>query len=395
MVETQRINRLRGPITRVCVDDVEIVARRIGGGGDHGSGVTRGADRGEPATHVLTDPFVDARGVGGRDGVSRAISVGKDRIGGTGGRLDAVVGGQRVGGLADEERGAAAARDGAEGERNGLGSAAGEDDIRSPRAQGRRGEGLRRGGGRRGEEETTAAVADVGELDSVELGVHLRSRSPTEDQHRVRAEEIGGGVGIEGQLQGADLVRRTRGHARRAGDDGGGARVGLAHAVDVEGARTDLGQAAGAGEHRAIGGALAAVTDTQVDRVVGVIDQRHVDGRADQAADREGARGDAGVENDAARVHHVRDVDGAVGEGVRVLQQDRAVDDGGVARESVGAGEREHAVADLGEATGEAFAAAARGGAVADRASELYVIAVGVEEGRSEERDAARDRARA
>ena len=116
-------------MTRVRVDDVEIDTRRIGGGGDHGKGVTRGSDRGEPTTRVLADPFVDGRAVGARNGVSRAISVGKDRVGGTGRRPDAVRCGQGVGRLADEERGAAAASDGAEGKQGGVSAAAGDHNV--------------------------------------------------------------------------------------------------------------------------------------------------------------------------------------------------------------------------------------------------------------------------
>ena len=393
VVETQRVDRLRSPITRVRDGDVEIVTRRISGGGERGSGVTRGADRGEPTTHVLADPFVDARGVGGRDGVSRAISVGKDRAGGTGGRLDAVAGAQRIGGLGDEQRRPASARDGAEIELEGVREMARQNDVRGARADRGGGEGLRVGAQGR-EQETTAAVADVGEFGGGELECGLRSRSPTEDEHRGGRDEVGRRGGVETQLEGADLIRRAARHARRASDDGRRARVSLDDSVDVEVARTDLGQAAGTGEDRAVGRVLAAIADAQGDRIIGVIGQRHVDRGAEQAADREGARGDTGVEDDAGRVHHIRDVDAAVGQGVGVLEKDGTVDDRGISREGVGSAEGEHAVADLGQAAGEAFTRTARGGAVADRARELDVIAVGIEQDGADERDAARDGAR-
>ena len=77
-----------------------------------------------------------------------------------------------------------------------------------------------------------------------------------------------------------------------------------------------------------------------------------------------------------------------------MLQQDRTVDDRRVTREGVGGGQGKHAVADLGEAAGKAFAGAAGGGAVAERAGELDVVAVGVQQDGPDEGETARDRAR-
>ena len=78
-----------------------------------------------------------------------------------------------------------------------------------------------------------------------------------------------------------------------------------------------------------------------------------------------------------------------------MLQQDRAVDDGRAAREGVGAGQREHAGAHLGESAGEPFARTAGGGAIADRAGEFHGVAVGVEQDGAHEGDASGDGARA
>ena len=203
--------------------------------------------------------------------------------------------------------------------------------------------------------------------------------------------------------QGADLVGRTSGHAGSASDDGRRARVSLGDGVDIEDPRADLGQTADAGQDRgdlpAESGVLTAVADLQGDCVAQVIDQRNRDGgvllgTGVETADGEGARGDTGVEDDAARVHHIRVVDTAVSQGVLVLEEDRTVDDRGRSGESIGSAEGEHAVANLGQAAGEAFAGVARGRAVADRARELDVIAVGIEQDGADERDAARDGAR-
>ena len=202
----------------------------------------------------------------------------------------------------------------------------------------------------------------------------------------------------------ADLAGHAAGHARRAGDDRGRAGVSLRSGVDVKGARTDLGQATGTGQNRgdlaAESGVLAAVADPEGDGIAEVVDQRDIDGggllgTGVETADRERAGDDAGVEPEARGVHHVREGERAVGERVGMLQQDRAVDDGRAAREGVGAGQREHAGAHLGESAGEPFARAAGGGAIADRAGEFHVIAVGVEQDGAHEGDASGDGARA
>ena len=204
--------------------------------------------------------------------------------------------------------------------------------------------------------------------------------------------------------QGADLVGRTAGHAGSASDDGRRARVSLRSGVDVEDARTDFGQTADARQDRsdlpAESGGLTAVADLQGDRVAEVIDQRNRDGgvllgTGVETADGEGARSDARIEDDASRRHHVRVVDTAVSQGVLVLKENRTVDDRGRSGESIGAGKGQHAVTDLGQAAREALAGVARGRAVADRARELDVVAVGVDEDRAEQGDSARDGARA
>ena len=201
--------------------------------------------------------------------------------------------------------------------------------------------------------------------------------------------------GAEGELQRADLVGRAARHARRAGDDRRGTGVGLVDRVEIERARADLDEVAGAGEDRAVGGTLAAVAEAQGDRGAGVVRQDHVDRGAGEAAEREGVGSDAGVEDDAGGRHHVRDVDRAQGERVGVLQQDRAVDDGGRAGEGIGGAQGERAETHLGETAAEAFAAAARDGLVAQRAQQLDVVAIGIEHRVADHREAAGDGAEA
>ena len=366
---------------------------RVGRGGRGRINVDRSR---EPATGVLGGPIGDGgRTVGREDGVSRAVGVGEQGAGGTGRGQDTVGRGQGIVRITDVERTARITGDGAEVDQEVIGAVAGQDDIRGAGTDRGGGEDLRSGRAGAGEKETSTAVADVGKLERGQLTVDARGGGSAEDERGGSRDEVGRRRGVEAQLQGADLAGRTAGDAGSAGDDGGGAGIGLAHAVDLQVARTDLGEGARAGEDTRVDGVLTAVADAQVDGVAAIVHERDAEARGAQAADREGARRDRRVEDHAARGHHVRDVEGAVGQGVGVLEQDRAVDDGGVAREGVGAGKRQHAVADLGEAAGETFAAAARGGAVTDRTGKLDVVTVGVDERGTDQGDAAGDRARA
>ena len=410
-VHAQRVDRLRVPGRRVRGRKIDVGGRARGGGRRDGIRVGR---RREPAARVLDGPIGDGReAVRGQSGVSGTVGVGENRSVGAGGRPDSVRRRKRVGRIADEESGAAAAGDRAEGQQGGVRAAAGDHDVRRARTEGGRREGLGRGGGGGDEAETAAAVAEIGELRGVELGADLRGRDAAHDEDRRGRDKVGGdraggrrggaarGEGMgEVERQRADLAGTAGRHAGRPGDDGGRARVSLRGAVDIEGARTDLGQTAGAGEHRgglaAESGVLAAVADPEGDGVAEVVDQRDVDGggllgTGVETADGERTRGDAAVEAEARGVHHVREAEQAVGERVGMLEQDRAVDDGRVAREGIGAREGEHAVTHLREAAGAAFAGAAGGGAITDRAGELDVVAVGVDQDGAQEGDAARD----
>ena len=281
----------------------------------------------------------------------------------------------------DEVRGVRDADD--RGVNRDTGAADGHARLESSRA----GDGdARRGRGDAAGQETEAAA-------EVERGARGQDVRRVGVGGEAGVRDGRGGRGAEGELQGADTIRLAGGDARRAGLDGGGTRVGLLVRVEIEDAGAELHEAAGTGKGRAVGARLGAIADAQGDGVRGtrVILQGDVD-VAVEATDREDLGGDGRVEDDrAVRFEERRQLQRAEGERVGVLQDERAAGDGAVAEEGVGAGKRQGAVAGLGDTTADAGERTVCLGIIADGAGELNVVAVGVEDRRAEERDAARD----
>ena len=290
-------------------------------------------------------------------------------------------------GADDEVRGVGDADD--RGINRDTGAGDGHARLKSSRA----GDGdARRGRGDAASQETEAAA-------EVERGTRGQDVRRVGDGGEAGVRDGRGGRGAEEELQGADTIRLAGGDARRAGLDGGGTRVGLLVAgrwgrvSEAEDAGAELHEAAGTGKGRDIGAGLGAVADAQGDggRGTRVVLQGDVD-IAVEATDREDLGGDGRVEDDrAVRVEERRQLQGAIGQRVGVLQDERAAGDGAITEEGIGAGKRQGAEAGLGDTTADAGERTVRRGVVANGTGEFDVVAVGVEDRRAEERDAARD----